>query len=64
MVGKRKNATIFEIYKKRVFELLFNTAASFPEKDVITWFIVFIEWVQLTWFPLRRTVFNNIENVV
>ena len=55
--------SIMEIYKKRIFELMFNTAKSFSENNFITWIIVLTEWVQLTFFPLRRSVFLSYQHI-
>jgi hypothetical protein len=48
--------SIMAMYKKRVFELMYAVYYSTPEVNIVNWLCVLIEFVQLTFYPLRRAV--------
>ena len=54
--SKKKGSICGEI-QKRFFELIYNSYNSFYEGLVVAWSLIAIQALQLSYFPLRRTVY-------
>ncbi len=55
-ISEERTKSWTQSFKHAVFELLFNTYGAFSSSDIIQWLIVLVETIQLTFYPLRRTV--------
>ncbi len=61
---EQKKLSFLGIYKKRLFELMAAVYQAYPEKNMVTWLVIAVETVQLTFYPLRRAVPSSCTPVV
>ncbi len=54
--GIAKERPILQRLKHNLFELTHYAFAELPENNLLNWFLMFFEGIQLTMIPFRRNV--------